>query len=207
MYQRIMNLFVFTIIMATTTITAQEANNNTGVHLTTGIGINKIQGELGNTFRSTVAFNSGFEKGFGHNWFGQLEVNFNTLKYDQRFRDENSEYLFQNTNSSLFMVGVNVGKDFHFGTSRWFASPYLGSGYINIGEPRLDLHAPTGIIKQEVIRKSGVIGKTGGRIGFNTKTKLLQTLYLDGSYWTSSLKVNDLSLRSISVFIGIRMTM
>lgn len=194
-------------ILAVVPAYAQQPETHQGIHLTTGVGINKIQGELGNTFRSTVAFNSGFEKGFSNNWFGQLEVNFNTLKYDQRKTDANSAYLFQNTSSSLFMIGVNFGRDFNFGGSKWFASPYVGTGYINIGEPRLQFHEPTGIIRQDVIRKSGVLGKGGGRVGYRTKSKLLQTLYLDGSYWTSSLKVNSFSFRSISVFIGIRMTM
>lgn len=186
---------------------AQTNTNSDGIHLTTGVGINKIQGKLGETFRSTVAFNSGFEKSFRNHWYAQLEANFNTLKYDQQVKDVNSEYLFQNTNSSLFMVGGNFGKDYPFGSSPWFASTYVGSGYINIGEPRLQVHEPTGIITQDVIRKGGVLGKAGGRIGYRTHSKLLQTLYIDGSYWTSSLKVNGSAVRSISVFIGLRMSM
>jgi hypothetical protein len=194
-------------ITITSAVNAQVESKHNGIHLTTGVGINKIQGKPGNTFRSTVAFNSGFEKSFTNNWFAQLEANFNTLKYDQQEKDMNSDYLFQNTNSSLFMIGVNFGRDFPFGKSPWFVSPYVGSGYINIGEPRLSVHEPTGIITQDVVRKSGILGKAGGRVGFNTHTKLLQTIYLDGSYWTSSLKTSGNTFRSISVFIGLRMTM
>ena len=83
-----------------------------GVHLTTGAGVNKILGKLGNTFRSTIAFNSGFEKQLNKNWYLQAEANFNTLKYDQQQKDDNSTFLFRNTNSSLFMLGLNGGKDF-----------------------------------------------------------------------------------------------
>jgi hypothetical protein len=194
-------------VFALSELQAQTEEKNSGLHLTTGVGINKIQGSLGKTFRSTIAFNSGFEKSLGKNWFAQLEANFNTLKYDQQQKDINSEYLFQNTNSSLFMLTINGGRDFHFGESKWFASPYLGSGYINIGEPRIKVDDINNVITQSVVRRAGVLGKAGGRIGFNTRTKILQVIYIDGSYWTSSLKTAGSRVNSISVFIGMRMTM
>jgi hypothetical protein len=206
MTKKITGLFAFA-LMISSIVYSQNNEKADGLHLTTGVGFNKIQGKLGNTFRSTVAFNSGFEKSFKNNWYGQLEANFNTLKYDQRELDGNSDYLFQNTNSSLFMIGVNFGKDFHFGETKWFASPYVGAGYLNIGEPRLQVHEPTGIVTQEVVRQAGAFGKAGGRIGYSTRSKLLQTIYLDGSYWSSSLKTSGQTFRSISVFIGLRMTM
>lgn len=183
----------------------QETNKK--IHLTTGIGVNKIQGSLGRVFRSTIAFNSGFEKEFSHNWFGQLEANFNTLKYDQQVKDENSNFLFQNTSSSLFMVGLNGGKNFPFGRSNWFGSLYLGAGYINIGEPRLALDEQNNVITQDITRKGGVLGKSGGRIGINTRSKILHTIFLDGSYWISSLRTQGHQLNSISIFLGMRMAM
>lgn len=186
---------------------AQKDKDVKGLQLTTGVGFNKFQGPLGKTFRSTVAFNSGFEKSFRNNWYGQLEVNFNSLKYDQQKKDSNSDYLFQNTNSSLFMAGLNFGKDFHWGNTGWFNSVYTGTGYINIGEPRISLDLINNIITQSVVRRAGILGKGGTRIGYTTKSKFLQTIYIDGSYWISTLKTNDKAVRSISVFLGIRMAM
>ncbi len=188
-------------------ISQAQTSNDNKLHLTTGVGVNMIQGVLGKTFRSTVAFNSGVEKTFPHHWFGQAEVNFNTLRYDQQVKDENSQYLFQNTNSSLLMLGINGGKDFLFGNSLWFGSAYIGTGYINIGEPRISVDEINEIVVQSVVRKGGILGKVGGRIGINTRSRFLQTLYIDGSYWTSSLRTQERSVNSFSLFIGMRMTM
>ena len=183
---------------------AQHDNN---LHLTTGVGINEVLGDLGKTFRSTIAFNSGFERSFGKNWYGQLEFNFNSLRYDQKVKDENSPYLFQNTNSSLFMIGVNWGRDFKFNSSPWFTSAYVGSGYLNLGKPRVNLDEANNIVTQSVVRKGGIIGRAGGRVGIKTNSALLQTLYLDGSYLTSSLKADGSVFKSLSIFIGMKMAM
>ena len=177
------------------------------IHLTTGIGIHNIQGKLKNTFKSTVAFTSGFEKAFHKNWYGQVDVNFNSLKYDQRAKDESSPYLFQNTTSSLFMLGANFGRDFRFGKSAFFSSLYAGSGYLNIGKPRVNLDEVNNIITQSTVRKGGILGKAGGRIGLNTKSTFLQTIYLDGSWLSSSIRTEGENFRSFSIFIGLRMSM
>src|SRR5687767_5693046 len=104
--------FIFIGVASIFFMTASAQHDNK-LHLTTGIGVNNIQGKLKNTFRSTVAFNSGFEKSFSKHWYGQIEVSFNTLKYDQQVKDDNSPYLFQNTTSSFFMIGTNWGYDFN----------------------------------------------------------------------------------------------
>lgn len=204
---RIVLLPVVFILAIVTIATAQQEKKHDPLYVSTGVGINKVQGALHKTFRSSVAFNSGFEKIFKNKWFVLLEAGFNTLRYDQQTRDENSNYLFQGTSSSLITGSINAGRSFYFGQSRWFVSPYVGTGYINIGKPRLQLHAPSGVITQHIVRKAGVLGRGGTRIGFNTKTKLLQTIYLDGSYWNTSIKIDESSWRSISVFIGIKMAM
>jgi hypothetical protein len=182
----------------------QEKNK---IHLTTGIGVHNIQGRLKNTFKSTVAFTSGFEKAFAKNWYAQADVNFNSLKYDQQARDESSPYLFQNTASSLFMLGANFGRDFRYGDSPFFTSLYAGSGYLNIGKPRVNLDEVNNIITQTTVRKGGILGKAGGRIGLNTKSSFLQTIYLDGSWLGSSVKTEGENFRSVSIFIGLRMSM
>jgi hypothetical protein len=184
-----------------------NAQQDNSLHLTTGVGINKVLGESGKTFRSTIAFNSGFEKSFKKNWYGQLELNFNSLRYDQQLKDDNSPYLFKNTNSSLFLIGVNWGHDFTFNNSPWFTSAYAGTGYLNIGEPRVNLDEVNSIITQSVVRKSGIIGKAGGRIGVKTNSAFFQTVYLDGSYFTSSIKAEGSIFRTVSFFLGIKMAM
>lgn len=204
---RIIFLSLISTLVTMTTATAQQEKKRESLCVSTGVGINKVQGVLHKTFRSSVAFNSGIEKTFKHKWFVLLEAGFNTLRYDQQTKDENSNYLFQGTSSSLITGSVNAGRSLYFGQARWFVSPYLGVGYINIGKPRLQLHEPTSVITQHVVRKAGVLGRGGSRIGFNTKTKLLQTIYLDGSYWRTSIKIDESSWRSVSVFIGIRMAM
>ena len=191
-------------VFSITPVNAQQDNN---LHLTTGAGINEVLGELGKTFKSTIAFNSGFERSFDKNWYGQLEFNFNSLRYDQRVKDEHSPYLFQNTNSSLFMIGLNWGRDFRFKSSPWFTSTYVGSGYLNIGKPRVNLDESTNIVTQSVVRRSGIIGKIGGRVGIKTSSALLQTIYFDGSYLNSSFKADGNTFRSLSFFIGMKMAM
>jgi hypothetical protein len=177
------------------------------IHLTTGIGVNNIQGELKNTFKSTVAFNSGFEKAFGKNWYAQVEFNFNSLRYNQRQKDDVSPYLYQNTSSSLFMINGNWGYDIRLGHSPWFYSIYAGTGYLNIGKPRVVVDDASGIATQLMVRSSGILGKAGNRIGVNTNSTIFHTLYIDASWWTTSVKTEGERFSSVSVFAGIRMAM
>jgi hypothetical protein len=187
-----------------TTVFAQDDKK---IHLITGAGFNKIQGRLGKTFRSTLAFNSGFEKAFFKNWYGQLEVNFNTLKYDQQVKDNNSPYLFQNTNSSFFMISANWGRDFRFGKSLWFGSLYSGGGFLSLGKPRIIIDDINNIVTQKIVRGNGIFGKGGARIGVNTKSAIFHTLYVDGSWLTSSVQAEGTVFRNAALFIGMRVAM
>jgi len=191
-------------IAVISTANAQEDN---ALHLTTGIGFNSIQGRLNKTFRSSIAFNSGFEKSFTKNWYGQVELNFNSLKYDQQAKDPSSPYLFQNTSSSFFQVSVNWGYNFHFPKTPVFTSIYTGTGFLSLGKPRINLDEQTNIATQSIVRGNGIFGKAGGRIGVNTKSKVLHTLYIDGSWLTSSVKTEGSRFKNIAVFIGMRMAM
>jgi hypothetical protein len=197
-------VFFFAAFNIYNTINAQEDKS---LHLTTGIGINSIQGSLSNTFRSSIAFNSGFEKLFAKHWYGQAEVAFNSLKYDQQVKDDNSPYLFQNTSSSFFQVGVNWGYNFYFGKSPLFASLYGGSGFLSLGKPRITVDDQNQVVTQSIIRGNGAFGKAGGRIAVNTKSSLLHTIYLDGSWLTSTVKTEGSTFRNVAVFLGIRMAM
>ena len=192
-------------------VTAQEKTNDKPakkkLEVTTGVGINKTIGPLHRTFRSTVGFNSGVEKTFNHNWFLQLDLNINSVKYYQRIKADNSSFLFQKTNSSVFIAGLNGGKNFELGKSSLFLSVYGGSGYISVGEPRITVDVENKIATQEVVTRTGILAKTGTRLGLHTNIKFLQTIYLDGSIWASSLKTQGSKLNGAAVFIGMRMSM
>lgn len=174
---------------------------------TTGIGLIKSPGKLSSVIHPTVAFNSGLEYTGKTNWFTQLTLDFNSLKYDQRRLDENSPYLFQRTSSSLIQAAINGGYNIYPGQkNKWLVSPYSGGGYLNIGEPRLVMKDDL-VFKQTVTRKSGMFGKAGTRIGYKTKIKFLQTIYLDASWWQSSVSIQGARLQGFSFFVGTRMSM
>ncbi|HLG39748.1 MAG TPA: outer membrane beta-barrel protein, partial [Chitinophagaceae bacterium] len=194
------------IIIAVITLKNSQAQDSSRIHITTGVGVNKIKGSLRDAFRSTIAFNSAVEIDLQNNWFAQGELNFNTLKYNQQKKDDNSSYLFQNTNSSLLLLGLNAGRNFKFKNSAWFTSVYAGTGYISVGEPRISVDVDNKIVMQTTSRRTGLFGKGGIRIGYKTKSKLLQTLYIDGAYWTSTVKTQGGMFRGLSAFIGMRMS-
>jgi hypothetical protein len=185
---------------------AATAQDNTKLFFTTGIGLIKTPGKLSNVFHPSIAFNSGIEIMNSKKWFAQGTLDFNTLRYSQQVKEDRSPYLFQNTGSSLFMVALNGGKNFYFGHNKWLASLYAGSGYLNIGEPRLVQESPN-TIKQQVSRNGNIFGKAGGRIGYKTRIKFLQTIYFDGSWWKSPAVVQGHKLNGISLFLGTRMSM
>src|SRR5687768_2166769 len=115
---------------------ALMAQDSSKIFVTTGAGIIKSPGQVGKVLHPSIAFNSGIELVGKRNWLLQGTLDFNSLKYNQKVKEDGSPYLFQNTNSSLVMVAVNGGKNFPFAHNKWFASAYLGGGYLNIGEPR-----------------------------------------------------------------------
>jgi hypothetical protein len=189
-------------MMASPGLRAQDTSR---LHFTTGAGIIKSPGSLRHVLHPSVAFNSGLELILSNNWFLQGTLDFNSLKYNQRVKEGGSPYLFQNTNSSLFMFALNAGKNYFFGENKWLASFYGGAGYLNIGEPRL-IDRAENIIRQQVIRKPGVFAKAGGRIGYKTTVQFLQIIYFDASYWASPVEVQGSKLNGVSLFLGARMS-
>lgn len=191
------------LLLACNALVAQDSNR---IFFTTGAGIIKSPGSLSKVFHPSIAFNSGIEAVNKKNWFLQATVDFNSLKYNQRIREDGSPYLFHNTNSSLVMIALNGGKNFPIQNSKWFASAYAGGGYLNVGEPRL-INITENKIRQEVSRRGGVFGKLGSRIAYKSSIKFLQTIYLDGAWWASPLNVQGSKFSGISLFIGARMSM
>jgi hypothetical protein len=180
---------------------AQQSNK---IFFTTGVGAIKVRHTLRDILKPAVGFNSGLELTNKQNWFLQGTLDFNTLKYDQKFKDENSPYLFQNTTSSLFMLGLNGGKNFRL-TDNAFLSAYVGGGYLNFGEPRVTIQ--NSVVTQNNIRQGNIFGRGGTRYAFKSPIKFLQTLYIDANWWTAPIKVQGMQLNGFSFFITSRMAM
>ncbi|MFT3678915.1 MAG: hypothetical protein QM791_01505 [Ferruginibacter sp.] len=190
-------LFVFSF----STINGQDSSK---IFFTTGTGIIKSPGALHHIIHPSLAFNSGIEFVNRSNWYLQASADFNSLKYNQHIKEDGSPFLFKNTSSSLIMLAISAGKNFHWGHRKWLTAVYTGGGYLNIGEPRL-ISVSENIIRQEVSRKTSAFGKAGVRLGYRTKSKFLQTIYIDGAWWISPLKIQQARLSGVSIFAGLRM--
>lgn len=201
MIKKIKYLFVIIGITCCSVLSAQQSGK---LFFTTALGVISPQGKFGNAVQSTLAFNSGVELSLKKNWFAQTVFDFNALKYDQQIRDVNSTFLFQNTNSSLLLLGLNGGKNIVLKNPKWFISFYTGGGYLNVGEPRVSVDGILNIVKQKVTRESNVFVRSGSRVAFKTKSNFFQTLYLDISYWVSPAKVQDGNVKGFSIYIGTR---
>ena len=104
----------------------------------------------------------------------------------------------------VFLAGFNFGRNISISKSgKFFASPYIGFGYANIGEPRLTMKN-TGIFEQEVTRMTGIYAKQGVRAGYRTSSKILQTLYIDLAYLSANIHIQDSRPRAFSFLAGTR---
>lgn len=183
-----------------------KAQDTTRLYIFSGVGVIQGQGVFGESVKPSLGFNSGLELKLKGNLFAQFSVDFNSLKYNQRTLDAQSPYLFQNTNSTLLMLGLNIGYNFNNPNTKWSGFTYLGSGYLNIGEPRVKLEKGNNIV-QSVVNQSSIFGRGGFRIGYKTNSSFFQTLYLDTTYWTSAATVQGGKVGGISILIGTRLTM
>ncbi len=158
-----------------------------------------------NAYKKSLALNSGIEYKFSKHYFAQFILDFNAVKYNQQVKDENSAYLFQSTSSSVLLAGVNMGKNLPITHSgNLFISAYVGIGYANIGEPRLLVDNNNSIIKQEVTRMQGIFERTGARLAFKTNSKVIQTIYIDASYWTANINVQQSRSKAFAFLVGTR---
>ena len=183
-----------------------KAQDTTRLYIFSGVGVINGQGTFGKSVNPSLGFNSGLEFKLKGHVFAQLSVDFNALKYNQQNIDANSSYLFQNTNSTILVLGSNIGYNFNKSNTKWSAFTYLGSGYLKIGEPRVTLENGNTIV-QSVINQSNIFGRGGVRIGYKTNSSFFQTLYLDTTYWASAAKVQGGNVKGISILIGTRLTM
>jgi hypothetical protein len=183
-----------------------KAQDTTRLYIFSGVGVINGQGIFGKSVKPSLGFYSGLELKLKGNLFSQFSIDYNALKYNQRNIDASSPYLFQNTSSTLLLLGLNIGYNFNKTSTKWSGFTYLGSGYLNIGEPRVKLEKGNTIV-QSVVNQSSVFGRGGFRIGYKTNSSFFQTLYLDTTYWTSSATVQGGKVSGISILVGTRLTM
>lgn len=184
------------------TVNAQDSSK---LFFTTAAGLFVPVASFANAYQNSLALNSGIEYKFSAHYFAQLVLDFNAVKYNQQIKDANSAYLFQHTNSSIFLIGINIGRNIALSQSgNLFLLPYAGIGYANIGEPRLTVKANAGVIEQEVIRMKGVFTRQGLRLAYRTQSKILQTLYFDASYLYSNINVQNSKPGALSLLLGTR---
>ena len=181
-----------------------QAQDSSQFYFTTAVGIFAPVSAFSKAYENSLALNSGIEYQFSRHYFTQFVLDFNAVKYNQQVTDANSSYLFQHTNSSVFLAGFNLGRNISISKSgKIFASPYVGFGYANIGEPRLTVKN-TGIIEQQLTRMTGIYAKQGVRVGYLTPSKILQTLYVDVAYLFANIRVQDSRPTAFSFLAGTR---
>lgn len=182
-----------------------KSQDTSKIFFTTSVGLFKPVSSFSNAYKNSLALNSGIEYRFSKYYFAEFVLDFNAVNYSQQVKDANSAYLFQKTSSSVFLAGVNIGRNIPLvGSGNLFVSPYVGAGYANIGEPRLMVDNTNGIINQQVTRMQGVFGRAGTRLAFNTQSKVLQTIYVDASYWSANITVQQSRPKAFSFLIGTR---
>jgi hypothetical protein len=197
------SIFLFFLFLIPLNIKAQDS---TKFYIFSGVGVINGQGEFGKSIKPSLGFNSGLELKLKHQLFCQFSIDFNSLKYNQQKLDTYSPYLFQNTSINLLLLGINLGYNFNKPTDKWLASIYLGSGFLNISEPRITLNNASTIV-ESTLSQANIFGRTGARFGYKTKSAFFQTLYLDLGYWTSPATVQGGNVQGISILIGTRVTM
>jgi len=182
-----------------------KAQDTSKVFFTTSAGLLIPVAGFSKAYQNSLALNSGIEFKFRRNYFFQFILDFNAVRYNQQVKDEGSVFLFQQTNSSVLLAGFNFGYQISLAAKgKIFVSPYVGLGYANIGEPRLMVDNLNGIINQKVIRMQGLFVRSGARLAYNTRSKLLQTVYVDASYWSANLKVQGSRPTAFSFLAGTR---
>jgi hypothetical protein len=196
-------IFLMMVVAATGISNIAFAQDSIGLSYATSVGLVKVTGPVNQVLQPGIAFRSEFEYITKKKWFIDVTGDFSAQKYNQQEKDSASPFLFQNSKSALFMIGINLGKRLRFLNKNCSISLYFGGGYLTIGEPRVNL-APDNIVRQTILHPNGIFGRLGSRVEYNTKIKVLQGVFLDVSGWSSPAKVQGMSLHGFSLFIGTR---
>ncbi len=169
---------------STTTVLAQAKST---VYLTSMIGQLNPVGDFGEAYQSSLSVTTGIEARIKKSDFYVIgSIEYNSVGYSQKVRDQNTQFLIQNTTTPILLISANFGKAFYFNAKRrFFVSPYVGTGFINVSEPRVNIDALPLTATIETAYSSGAFGRVGTRLGFNTGKVWLPTVLLDSSYWRS----------------------
>ncbi len=201
------NKKIFVILLFSLTYYFSYAQDSSKTFFSSSIGMFFPISAFAKSYKNSLALNSGIEYKLNKFYFTQFVLDFNAIKYNQQIKDVNSDYLFQKTNSSVLLAGINLGRNIYLNKkANIYISPYLGVGYANIGEPRLKLDTTNKIIEQNIVRIQGFFTRQGIRFSIKTKLKALQILYIDGSYWSSKINVQNSNPKAIAVIVGTKMS-
>jgi hypothetical protein len=198
---RLKTLLLLVLFLVFQKISAQDSTNKT--YITSAVGILVPISNFANAYEKSLALTSGFGYKLPRNLLLEFGFEFNAVKYNQVIIDANSSFLFKNTNSSILLAGVSLLQNVPLNTPKtFFLAPYIGTGYINIGEPRLKVDLDKKTIDQSIRRMSGIYVKTGAKIIVKSKYKIAKTLFLDPSIWTSNINVQQSTARAFSIRVG-----
>lgn len=181
------------------------AQDSTKIFIVSSAGIIIPTGGFENAYKKSLALNSGLEYRLKKGFFLLGKFDFNAVKYNQQIIDNNSKFLFQNTSSTILQIGLNIGKEISLSSTKiWRLSPYLGIGYINIGEPRLDVDNSKNIITLKTARMQNIFGRVGVRFMKSSKAPKKPSLFCDFSYWNSPIEIQKHKAMALNLQFGTR---
>ncbi|MDN3585967.1 hypothetical protein QWY86_04765 [Pedobacter aquatilis] len=187
--------------------TVLHAQETTKIAVTTGFGIISFPPGLSSVLKSSVTFNSGLELKLKKNWFIQGDVSLNSIGYDQTIRENASVFLFKNANSSLFQISLSGGYLFRFLPSKFGLAVYGGPGFQRFGEPRVANDNLAQVTTQNNVFSTSIYGKVGSRLSYKTNSSFLQTIYVEATYFTSSIQVQQYRLQGFTYCIGTKFSL
>lgn len=176
------------------------------VSIYSGVGRMGGLGEIQITIHPSLALISGLDIRLSKRAFLQASAGFNALNYDQQLPDSNTELLIRKSKSNALMLGLNVGLRLLNEKKRINLAPYVGTGYLRLQEPRFSQSA-NNIVTQSSKFSNAILGRTGLYSTFNTKTALLQTVFLDNTLWATGLNVQGSDFKGYSIIIGTKIKM
>ena len=88
------SLIVFFLLSAFTT--KMKAQDSSKIYFTTSVGLVSPVAGFAESYKASLALNSGIEYKINRSLYAQFVLDFNAVKYDQQLKDINSAYLFQN---------------------------------------------------------------------------------------------------------------
>ena len=202
-------LFISTLVLSACVALPAAAQEKSTVYLTSMLGQVSPTGDFGNAYQKSLSVTTGIEARIRRSDFYVIgSIEYDNVGYSQQERDFGTQFLIRDATTPILILSVNVGKSFFLDRNRkFFVAPYVGTGYINVSEPRVDIsfNNPPFTATIERDYSSGAIGRVGGRLGFNTGKVWLPTIMIDGSYWRSTnTPYNGQPAQAYTLMLGTR---